>query len=207
MAKKIIFLIVIIIALFLLARGWLSDKIVQNPSVIQNSSSLPAQTAGSDYQGSITSLLGLKKSLKCTLHSDQKSGIIDGTIYVSQNKSRAEITIKTIDNKAQVGTFTVIDGQSAYSWTSLVKTGFKMALYQMSSSSNSAQGMEVVNSLQQEYSYKCQPWTPDNNLFIPPTEISFTDLGAFKESTQKTASDVCNLLPEPQKSQCLQGFN
>lgn len=219
--RKILILFAVI-GLVFLAAGCKKPKKKGN----QEGATPPAQEEQKDdglFKGSFRDLMKMGKSMKCEIvYSDQE---MESTsmIYVSDNKIRNDVEVKDADGKTIVS-HTIIDGDWMYLWTDGQKQGTKMKIEEQQAEQPEVPEEVEANlqhsrpqesekrNLDEEFDYKCSPWIVDNSKFIPPTNIEFVDYSAVMEEMQmqaeeakKEACQMCDDLPEPAKSQCLQG--
>lgn len=154
---------------------------------------------------------------KCTFSSNDDSGKNEGISYVAGGKVRADIT-NTISGKTTTQHM-ISDNKTSYIWQEGDKNGFKMTVTESETTATSAPvgtGREAVSSgsdLNQKADYKCSAWIPDDSLFTPPSNVSFTDYSKLLAPTPSTSGGTssqcsyCNQLSGEEKTSCLSALN
>lgn len=152
--------------------------------------------------GTLSTLLGLSRSIHCTYEKAERQGKITADMYIQNDKYSLTVTFP--DN----GKFyTIGDSNWVYTWNSRVPGGAKMKL---EDKDGQTAGDAAADSTNQEY-YTCMPWVADASKFIPPADIEFTDetaeIQALEADRQDNPIDQCALcdnLPDPTlKAKCL----
>lgn len=201
--------LVILILVFGVGAYFLLSKSKTQTPVTDNSVSSGAS--------SIKDLLSSGIPQKCTYSSTADSGTTEGTSYVSAGKVRADFTNTTSD-KTTISHM-ITDGKTNYIWTEGEKNGFKTTVQdtqtsqpESSPSGNSVQTEET--NLNQKVDYKCSAWVPDESLFTPPSDITFTDFSQMVNSSPVAAPQgnssqcsYCDSLSGDSKTQCLSSLN
>lgn len=130
------------------------------------------------FKGSMAALMERGGNWKCTVDSSANTGagtaLSSGVVYVSGNKVRADFT-STVQGFGNVESHMIADGESVYSWSSMMPQGFKLPQTQMTGEG----GTETSGSgfdANQSYAYDCQPSSAQASLFTAPANITFTEL-------------------------------
>lgn len=166
---------------------------------------------------SILSLMESRDSRQCTFVTTAEGSESTGTIYVHDGKMRGDFNIKTAD--ITVPSHTIFDGSMSYIWTDGTGYGIKMKV------DPAAQAESFNNQavdLKKNFEMDCKGWDVDNSKFEAPTNVKFNemtipstaDLSAGAETSidvnpnvqevqLKMQAEICNAIPEPQKSECL----
>lgn len=174
----------------------------------------------SSMSDSLTSLLKSGKTQKCTFSSqDIGGGNTQGTAYLTTDKMRTDLTITSSDKTSMV--YVIRNGDDNYIWGSEFpnSTGLKMTLSidEYESNSDSREYFDPTKKLD----YDCSGWTVDSSVFVPPSNIKFSDLssmmqGMMKSETKPTGAapsssasncSVCNSLTGSAKTSCLAQLN
>lgn len=151
---------------------WQKMKKTPDPSEETMSTELPAKkmafsqfmSQGGSYECDVTQNLGGVES--------------KGKIYLDNGKIRGDFTTKTASLDV-TGSTIVRDGFS-YTWSSMMPEGVKIPV----ESRNSTLGGGFVQTSGGTYSwnadqigdYECKPWTPDQSVFVVPTNVTFREL-------------------------------
>ena len=151
-----------------------------------------AKTQTEGVATSLKTLLAGGKDQKCTWTAGDSSN--SGTLYISGNKFKQEITTTDPETKTENQMFSLSDGVSVYTWgTAMGTTGFKTTIADMQSgiTGTPAQGKVDINT---QYQYQCQPWTANETDLAVPTNITFTDMAnqlqQIKNLQQKMGGEV-----------------
>lgn len=142
----------------------------------QNKESLKQESAAKTLKDLLT--LGIPQ--QCTFsYSDDQSGSVSGTSYVSGEKVRTDFKGTQPDGEAYDGGM-IIDGEYMYTWNSSMDQGVKMA---MTGTTQEAIDEAAANpdTTKESYNpaadaeYSCNGWNGDPSMFTPPTNIEFID--------------------------------
>ena len=168
---------------------------------------------------SLKDLLSSGVAQKCTFSTTDESGVSEGTTYVAGGKVRGDFT--TTASGKKTASHTIVDGKTSYIWTDGEKNGFKMTVEETEAGAEDKdapvpQETSVQETdLNQKTDYKCSAWVPDSSLFVPPTNVTFTDFSEmFKPSASPGAQGgnssqcaYCDSLSGGDKTQCLSALN
>lgn len=156
-----------------------------------------SESGESMMQGSLKSLIGVGKNQTCDItYTDGKGS---GKIYVNDKKFRGDFDTM-VDGKAYMSHM-ISDGTYAYTWTDDTKQGTKFsveAMEKVSASPTSAQTQQGAD-LDANVDMKCSGWGVDNSKFIPPSDVTFTDMSAIMEKMTTPASSGA---PQMNSSYC-----
>ncbi len=175
--------------------------------------------------GSLKDLLGMGKKLECSWEYVDEEGQskMTGVLWTDGVRSRTQTSTETAGQVYAMNFVT--DGVNGYMWEEGKPQGFKYALNEMETEPEAVEEEEVEEegdqnlkyvdkSMFENYNYQCKGWMVDEAKFSVPTEVEFVDMMAqvqqmqeSMEQVQDSLAGVCNSLPEPQKSQCLESMN
>ncbi len=172
------------------------------------------QSMANNITGSLEDLINQSKSLKCTWQytdpQNQSQG--QGEIFVSGKKFSGSTTIQ-VPGQNPITSEMISDGQWLYQWGGPLAQGVKMnisELQDMGSDQTNDQAQSAYKTLNQQYQYHCQAWTPDQSKFQLPSGVKFTDLTQLMQNAvensqdmQQNACAMCDLLPADAKTECL----
>lgn len=183
------------------------------------------QAQGETFSGSLKDLMGMGKSVSCSWEytDDQDGAKTTGVVYVDGKRSRSEIKVRVNDEGAELVNMDMIsinDGEMGYMWNEGQTTGFKYNIAEMEKmgeemqeGQNGGGQNQILNGWENIYNYECKNWRVDESKFSVPSNVEFTDMMAqmqqMQEQTENMKEDmkgVCDNLPEPQKSQCLEAL-
>lgn len=168
---------------------------------------------------SLKELITSGVSQKCTFSVTGESGVSEGTNYVSGGNVRGDFT-NTYQGKETVSHM-ISDGKTSYVWTEGEKTGYKMSVSEETKESQDGTTDDTMGNeanLDQKMDYNCSSWVPDNSLFSPPSDVTFTDLSEMmmQETSSESPSmmedtssqcSYCDSLSGDSKTQCLSALN
>lgn len=136
-----------------------------------------------ETQGAATSLKDLLtggKDQKCSWTSVESSS--GGTLLISGNKFKQEVTIIDPETKVENQMFSLSDGEWMYTWSTAMGTqGFKTNIAETQNGVTGAPSTAPASNevdLNKQYQYKCEPWTVSVADLTPPKEITFTDMAS-----------------------------
>jgi hypothetical protein len=159
---------------------------------------------------SIKDLLTAGIPQQCTFTDASGEAGLEGTTYIAGGKMRGDFTT-TVDGKTTTG-HTIFDGKTSWIWMDETSTGFKIEVDPSEADSSELpvqQGMDLNKTID----YNCSTWLPDNTLFNPPTDITFTSF-EVPDTTEADAMtgnqnlcESCEALSGESKTQCLTALN
>jgi len=183
--------------------GALAFTVVTKPAteVVPVISNFAATTTTAQAEAVTTtgsaSILGLiggvkSKSVECTFVLDNSGVQSEGTGFFIDGKARVDTFYTDADNR-QIASYMIMDtpADTMYVWTLAEgeQTGLKMSLSanekmvtKMSEHNPVAPEVSVSRpqapniSPETDVQYICKPWSPDTTVFIPPTDVNFTDM-------------------------------
>lgn len=167
---------------------------------------------------SLKELLMLGQSQQCTFaYSDDQSGSVSGTSYVSGEKVRTDFQGTQPNGEAYDGGM-IIDGEYMYTWNSSMDQGVKMAMTGTTQEAidEAAANPDATNESYNpsaEVEYDCKMWNEDLAMFTPPSNIEFMDFSeqlkmieefqaTEAEGTNTNACDACASLSGEAAAMC-----
>ena len=160
--------------------------------------------------GTMADIMARGGAWKCAVSTTAAGVTSGGTVYVANGKVRGDFTSEV----PQMGTMEVhmiADGKDAYTWTSMMKTGFKMSTTKPTETKDTptADKQDFYNA---QYDYQCSPWSADVSVFTLPTDIAFNDMsammppapaGAGASPSGAPSCSSCDMIPDANaKAQC-----
>ena len=170
---------------------------------------------------SLKDLMGSGKNLECSweFEDPEGKGRTTGLVYVAGNRSRSEVRVRVEgegEELANMDLISINDGEMGYMWNEGQTTGSKYNIAEMEKlGEEMSQGQENITQNQTQndweniYNYQCKNRRVDESKFSVPTNVEFTDMMAQMQQMQEQTENmkgVCDDLPEPQKSQCLEAM-
>lgn len=216
--KNIIIGILIVLAL---GAGWYywSTNREETPttetSTQTETTSENTSTEESDSSNNLLSLLQSGESQMCTYSVDQEGNMISGVVYVSGENMRSNYEI-TSEDQNMTGSM-IKQGDTMYIWGSSVPQGIKMTvnLEELAAQAEANPGQPQPTTpfdVTQDMEYSCDSWNVDETQFMPPANITFTDMSTMMEtmpamSDPEAACAMCESLTGDNKTACLQELN
>jgi hypothetical protein len=208
----------IVIAVIVVLGGvglYFMNKSSTSDTSTQESTTNVTTDTSSSNRASLRSLMGLAKNQQCTF-TDNESGS-EGTVYVTNDKMRGDFT--AISEGETIGSHVIIIGEDMYLWMDGSGDGYKSSISDTENADEEAgqqerdtesSGLDINN----EVTYKCQPWVVDASKFELPQDINFRDLGTMMEEMETTMQEQSetncqscdNLPPGEAQDQCRQAL-
>lgn len=150
--------------------------------------------------GSIKDILGMGQSLKCVWNQPQDDKEVKGTMYVSDKKFRQMVNFPQEDKNIEINT--ISDGEYIYTWGGFSGnnqgTKFKIEELNKITPPPVADEKPAENvDLEKKLDYKCSPWSADQSMFTPPSDVNFVDqmelMNKATEQLKNAGSDICAL--------------
>ena len=229
MKKKQLIVVIIIVLIILVGGGFFLSKHSMSPSQAGQTANSAMQSATG--KKSLFDFFSMTGSQKCTFtNSSTNNG---GTVYVSSGKMRGDFQEKNNSTGASEQTHMINDGTYVYIWTDGQNNGYKMSesfIKQEESqpteapaNGSSANQPSQAVDMHQQVNTSCGAWTADASMFVPPTNITFTDYSSMMQGAgsgtaaqsgaapqgmsaqqKQTACSACNQVPAgAMRNQCL----
>lgn len=131
------------------------------------------QQAGGTQSNSLSGLLALGASQKCTFSSETGTSASSGTVYVAGGSMRGDFT--STSNGQTVVSHMIVKGGTSYMWSSEMPQGIKMSFGSSSGGSGSQSGVDV----NAQANYSCASWAPEQAQFELPAGITFMSMSDF----------------------------
>lgn len=198
----------IIVAIAIIATGvYFFTKSGSNDNNTKSESG-SASSADQDNQqnSSLKSLMALGKSQKCEFKSTDEQGTAEGVFYISNGKSRGDITTNYEGQTSK--THMIYDNNTSYVWMDGSNSGFKMAIDTQDPQSTTPDQTQGVDP-NKDYKFDCDNWNSDNSMFTTPSNVEFKEFNIPTAPTSSTlptgsmnADTICASLTGDAKNQC-----
>lgn len=128
-------------------------------------------------------LMALGENYTCTFTDvDTAGGTTNGVVYVESGAGnmRGEFTMMEADGTTSESNVIRV-GDKSYLWGSELEQGIVMTI---PPEDDSAFGMDEHDgddtgfSEDEPVDFDCEPWSPDDDMFEPPADVEFMDMGA-----------------------------
>lgn len=164
---------------------------------------------------SLTELLQAGKTQECTFSYSDENGGTKGTVYINNQNMRGDLEITTADKKVSQMNM-IRKGDDNYIWGGGFPsgTGLKMTLSADEFTSN--EDSKKYFDASKKTNYDCGGWTVDSTVFVPPSNVKFSDLSGMMQGVMKSGAkpsgttnstgtncSVCNNLTGDAKSACI----
>jgi hypothetical protein len=167
-----------------------------------------AEATNTGNSESLAALLQSGENQTCTYEYSNNGNTISGAVYLSGDKMRNNYEMTGTDQN-MTGSM-IRDGDTMYVWGSSTPQGIKMQ-FDMDKLQEQMQNMAPVD-VNAQTQYNCESWNVDENMFVPPSDVTFNDMSAMMNSmpamtNPEDACKVCDSLTGDNKTACLQEFN
>ncbi len=126
---------------------------------------------------SLRTFLSFTGSQKCDVSAETKNGGTTGVVFLHDGKLRGDFT-STISGTA-VSSHMIKSGDSVHVWSG--SQGAVMLMSAMEAAQSSPKNTQQV-TLDQQVSYSCTGWAPDDSQFAVPGSVSFVDVSAMMKA-------------------------
>lgn len=113
----------------------------------------------------------MNKSLKCTFTLSIQGFSVDGTIYTSKGKAKADAQSGP---PLSIVAYLIIDSQKGFLWIEGADNGIS---FPANDESLTGKNNEIPD-INKKISFLCLPWVPDTSLFIPPSNMPFKTISS-----------------------------
>ncbi len=154
------------------------------PSVESEGEDTSAEIQETKVEQGVSTFMSLftkTETMKCTYSTDAIGGDsipTNGVIYTAGGRVSVKTTM--IQNNEEMTFNTIDDGTNNYSWGQSTEGTFAIKTKHLEPTTE-AETVEPENNpasfdYNQEVEYDCTPWTVDDSVFVPPSDIVFMDL-------------------------------
>lgn len=207
-------LIGIVLLLLVVLGGGVFMVMNKNPGTAVQSTVADAQVTtpggGGSVQKTLKELFTSGVAQKCTFSNTSETPAVQGVTYISSGKVRGDFSTAIADKT--ITSHMIVEGNTNYMWTDEQKVGFKMTIDTDAAATpvptGSAMSQQAFD-MNKTMEYNCSPWVVDASLFVPPTNIEFSDFSDMLKSSgegipagNQTACKACEQLTGESKTQC-----
>lgn len=193
MKKTLSLCLVLLSSLFLSACG-----VKKNNSFTTTPSESQEESANSSF--SLRDLIAKNIPQKCTWTSNQEGSESTGTMVISGNKFKQEVTVKEDNTDLVINS--ISDGTYIYTWqekagkvSSDMAIKMKLDSFEDPGTNTNSDNPTSVGTIDmdQEYQYNCSPVIVSDSDFQPPKDVEFADYSQFMQDIQ---SKIPSINPE-----------
>ena len=174
------------------------------------------------FTGSMKDIMAMGGAMKCTWKDEDGSA---GIAYIDGEKVNSKVMNMPVGPNGEIGeAYVISDGEWMYMWSSLSPQGTKMKMDPEMMSEKEMpelpEGVEMpagddtdVAAMDVKMNYECDKWSSDGAMFVPPTDVTFTDMNAMMQQMMPSAGSekapdmtdmkqMCNMLSGQDKADC-----
>lgn len=163
------------------------EQKMMDESVIVSTSTNPDQIKGKD---SLATLMKLGKSMECTFLFNSEDMKGEGTGYFDNGNSRIDSLYTGVEDGPQASyMINDVTKNMMYTWFTVDGTtsGMQMNIPVETATNNIP--VEKPDKPQVDtdtaVNYDCKPWNVDSSVFVPPTDVEFTDMGEMRKMMEE----------------------
>jgi|CXWL01.1.fsa_nt_gi hypothetical protein len=132
----------------------------------------------SEGSGSFGEMIARAGSWTCTVSTFVEAAPSEGTTYISNGMIRADFTSRPQALGGQEVSSHMIQADGyIYTWSDMAPSGMKMLIPKDQQAVAGGDAVGTVGA-DAQVEYSCLPWTLDSTKFVPPSTVSFMELGA-----------------------------
>ncbi len=187
----------------------MSKSDTASPSTVADAM-VATPSGGGSVQKTLKELFTSGVAQKCTFSNTSETPAVQGVTYISSGKVRGDFTTAIADKT--ITSHMIVEGNTNYMWTDEQKIGFKMTMDTDAATTPMPTGSAMSQQafdMNKTMEYNCSPWVVDASLFVPPTNIEFSDFSDMLKSSgegipagNQTACKACEQLTGESKTQC-----
>lgn len=142
----------------------------------ESATSTPAVVDDNKFNGSMSDLVARGGDYECSFAQTNDMSDSTGIVFISGKKIRGDFktTVKAVSSM-NVESHMISDGAFIYSWSSMVPTGFKVAVAESGNAPSTPSGSQSFD-YNQKLDYNCKAWVADSIKFELPASIKFTEI-------------------------------
>lgn len=123
------------------------------------------------FNGSLAELSKRGGDYMCTFSHTTGVGTSNGTVYISGTDIRGDFVTNVVQpTKTTVESHMIKSGEWVYTWSNMMPVGIKTKAVMDTTAQNPGSQSFDYN---QNLDYDCTGWKKDENMFIPPSNITF----------------------------------
>ncbi len=180
--------------------------------------SSPEQEQNDSMNMSFRDLMDLSENFTCTFSdTDEAGNRSEGTVYVEGDEEnlRGDFTITEAGGESYEA-HVIRKGTLRYVWTSQMDQGFMMDLEEDAPLFGTAEEDEAAIDENESVDFDCDDWSPNDDMFDPPSDVEFLDMSAQMEMMMQNQAEfappagadgsqcaACDQIPDPaMQEQC-----
>lgn len=181
----------VVVAILIIAGLMMTGKAVDvsTPTDGVNNERNEEMSTKMSMKHSLKDFLSMGDASRCTYKNEDATAITEGTTFVHNGKVRSDSRITLKKTNAVTTSFSIIADGVMYAWGSDMPTGMKMELATMedmkddtsvdSDTTKETQTQTQTQDYETAYDYECDGWSADGSVFVPPSDVTFTDYSAM----------------------------
>ena len=144
----------------------------------------PDEVGRMSESGSIMDLLDRGERVTCEYMTEEAGVEYSGRIYIDGATGRYSMTGQYVSEGEMVEFGALLNADTMYWWGSDEGEVRGMQMARTDALDTSVAGEDTIAQqggvrIDQHVSYSCSQWTVDESVFTPPSNVSFTDMGAL----------------------------
>lgn len=151
------------------------------------------------------------QSMVCDYEHQDRDGAQQGTIYFSRGKMRGDFRVRA-QGMGSFESHMIRDDRWQYTWGGPMgdRQGVKMSVDAMGAAGKKNKGFDA----DQEMEMDCREWREDASMFMPPSNVSFSDasdamrqMGQMSQNIGQMKCQACDQVPAGAgREQCRQAM-
>lgn len=174
---KVLLGLILVTGAVLIIKGEPKDEVVVEDTQTTEAET-PAPAENKKFEGSTAELIARGGDHVCTFDQTVENSRSTGTVYISNGKMRGDFKsdVSASGTNMSVESHMISDGEFMYTWSSMMPTGFKMAVVQNTTADGTTPTSQQMFDANMKLSYDCDPWTTDVSKFTLPSAVTFTEI-------------------------------
>jgi hypothetical protein len=179
--KKILFIILVLIGV---GAYFALNKTKGEIDILSGDLPLPNSEGTIVGTYSLKNIIDQELPYECTMGKSDETSRVLGNIFISgDGKIRGDFDLELVlpeetptEIPRSFASHLIVDGDTAYTWTSLQPIGYKTKVAKSATKNASTEEQSQIVGIDDELEYECKPWNANLTVFIVPTGISFSEL-------------------------------
>ncbi len=154
-----------------------TDVVGEGSDVTGMERTMRTQSESTVGRGAISELLAQGRPMNCSfVHNNAEMGTGNGVGYFDGKRMRVDSNL--MKDGMAFESHVIHDGKTLYTWTksSEGNFAFMMPAVETEADATVAEQNDSRDVLEENVEYSCDPWSPDEGKFIPPSDIEFSDM-------------------------------
>lgn len=174
---KVLLGLILVTGAVLIVKGEPKDEVAVEEAQTTEAEN-PSQVENNKFEGSTAELIARGGDHVCTFDQTVENSRSTGTVYISNGKMRGDFKsdVSAGGTNMSVESHMISDGEFMYTWSSMMPTGFKMAIIDSATADGTTPTSQEMFDANMKLSYDCDPWSADASKFTLPSTVTFTEI-------------------------------